>query len=62
VFKKTPAKLSLLLLTVLLLPVNRMYADSNDIVIGTDPQPSGDPKIDAGNALLLGMQVAMTVL
>lgn len=50
-FKKAPAKLSLLLLlTLVLLPVTRLHAQAascdppTDVVSGSDPEPTGDPK------------------
>ena len=64
-FKKALAKLSILLfLAAFLVPAGRLYAQSSDqdIVVGTDPQPTGTPKAvgdDSTDAMLIEMGVAM---
>lgn len=63
-FKQSTARLSLLLLAFLLVPSARLCADTGDstnIVTGSDPQPSGDPKPNAmgGGTFLFELELGI---
>lgn len=63
-FKQSTAKLSLLLLAFLIVPSARLRADtgdSTDIITGSDPQPSGNPKPNAigGGSFLFELELGI---
>lgn len=64
--KQSTAKLSLLLLAFLIVPSARLRADtgdSTDIITGSDPQPSGNPKPNAigGGSFLFELELGILI-
>ena len=64
--KQSNAKLSLLLLAFLIVPSARLRADagdSTDIITGSDPQPSGNPKPNAigGCSFLFELELGILI-
>ena len=54
-FRRSTAQISVLLLSFFLVPSGRIYAATN-VVTGSDPQPTGEPK---GNLMWLELEVGL---